>query len=433
MAKKKAAGQPPNEADFTFPEQDTKLDFRVINTVSQPRKEFPDIRELADSIARHGLLYPLVILKLDEEQCRKYLGNLNAIWESEHCIEELTVVREGKKRIFYLLLAGERRLRAYRHLWKKGCSDCLEVYGKEKRGTCFRRHISVEGMIPTRICENMPIHEALILQMIENTSRVQLSLNDEARGLAYLYRTFRMADPALTVKDFARHFGRGETTVRSALRFCKLPPEIQGAVDNGNDYGKLEFGIAVQLARLQEHGCDEEELLHRMKTAQLDRTTVPDFRQSVTSYLQFLRGQGCLFDSDVSRRLAALGQHKQIVERHILGALYTQLQYMLTVIRLFENGDLGMEDSPFSVRSPVKVYLRVVQTLAQALPHMRQFLPEKDLAMIGATLAEGLEVTRILEAALAEAKETGTEAPGPEEKEVGIPVGAPGGNLHQQD
>ena len=137
----------------------------IVPNPYQPRREIhPEhIEELAKSIQSEGLLQPVV-------------------------------VREKKGK--FELIAGERRLHAFRHLKLK--------------------------LIPARIIEASDASSAAIA-LIENLQRENLNPIDEALGYASLVRDFD-----LTQEAAAERVGKGRATVANALRLLTLGSEIQG-------------------------------------------------------------------------------------------------------------------------------------------------------------------------------------------------------------
>ena len=138
---------------------------RIVANPYQPRSEIhPEhVEELAKSIQSEGLLQPIVVRE-----------------------------KNGK----FELIAGERRLHAFRHL--------------------KLRHI------PARIIEASDASSASIA-LIENLQRENLNPIDEALGYASLVRDFD-----LTQEAAAERVGKGRATVANALRLLTLGSEIQG-------------------------------------------------------------------------------------------------------------------------------------------------------------------------------------------------------------
>jgi len=138
---------------------------QILANPYQPRREInpAQVEELAKSIHSEGLLQPIVVRA------------------------------KGKK---FELIAGERRLRAFKHLKHKS--------------------------IPARIIEATDASSAA-LALIENLQRENLNPIDEALGYASLVRDFD-----LTQEAAAERVGKGRATVANALRLLSLGSEIQG-------------------------------------------------------------------------------------------------------------------------------------------------------------------------------------------------------------
>ncbi len=137
----------------------------------QARKDFDDkaLSELADSIAKYGILQPLLVRPLAD-------GG-------------------------YQLIAGERRWRASR------LAGLTEV--------------------PVVIRE-MTDEEASALSLIENLQREDLNPIEEAMGLHSL-----MNDFGLTQEETAERVGKSRPAVANALRLLNLPQAILELVRNG--------------------------------------------------------------------------------------------------------------------------------------------------------------------------------------------------------
>lgn len=137
----------------------------IVSNPYQPRREInpQHVEELAKSIQSEGLLQPIVVRA------------------------------KGKQ---FELIAGERRLHAFRHLGNQS--------------------------IPARIIEASDASSAT-LALIENLQRENLNPIDEALGYASLVRDFD-----LTQEAAAERVGKGRATVANAMRLLSLGNEIQG-------------------------------------------------------------------------------------------------------------------------------------------------------------------------------------------------------------
>ncbi|MFR2562590.1 MAG: ParB/RepB/Spo0J family partition protein [Anaeromassilibacillus sp.] len=132
---------------------------------AQPRKDFNDeaLAELADSIAQHGVLQPLLV--------RPLLGG------------------------GYQIVAGERRWRAAR---MAGVSE-----------------------VPVVIRE-MSDHEVMELALIENLQREDLTPLEEAQGYQSLIDQYGM-----TQEEISRTVGKSRPAVANALRLLHLPEDLR--------------------------------------------------------------------------------------------------------------------------------------------------------------------------------------------------------------
>ena len=137
----------------------------------QPRKEFDSeaLSELADSIAQHGVLQPLLL--------RPMLSG------------------------GYRIVAGERRWRAAR---MAGLTE-----------------------VPAVIRE-MTDSEEMLFALIENLQREDLTPLEEARG----YRTLIEAQD-LTQEEVSQAVGKSRPSVTNALRLLNLPDDIQEMLEKG--------------------------------------------------------------------------------------------------------------------------------------------------------------------------------------------------------
>tara|TARA_B100001142_G_scaffold52824_1_gene50685 strand:- start:45146 stop:46015 length:870 start_codon:yes stop_codon:yes gene_type:complete len=155
--------------------QSNKLDDQIskINIVSispnpaQPRKKFKedDIQELAESIKNHGVLQPIII--------RNNPNNQNE----------------------YLLIAGERRLRA------------SKIAGLEK--------------IPA-IIKKVDDQENVELAIIENIQRKNLSALEEAAAYKQLADEYNLIQ-----EEIAQKVGKSRSAIANSIRLLELPNEIQ--------------------------------------------------------------------------------------------------------------------------------------------------------------------------------------------------------------
>lgn len=135
----------------------------IIKNPNQPRKEFDEdkINSLSISIRENGLIQPIIV--------SKYLDK-------------------------YLLIAGERRLRAF------------ELLGKKK--------------IPA-IIKNCKEENIFTLALIENIQRNNLNPIEEARAYENLIKA-----QDLTQESIANKLGKSRSYITNSLRLLKLPNQV---------------------------------------------------------------------------------------------------------------------------------------------------------------------------------------------------------------
>ncbi len=154
-----------NSLEETSAAQPVKLNLMDIEpNKDQARKQFDEaaLSELADSIAQHGVLQPLLV--------RPLIGG------------------------GYQLVAGERRWRASR--------------------------IAGLTQVPVVIKE-LSDTEAAVISLIENLQREDLNPVEEALGFSSLMKDFN-----LTQEEAAQKVGKSRPAVANALRLLKLPEKV---------------------------------------------------------------------------------------------------------------------------------------------------------------------------------------------------------------
>src|SRR3990167_9877769 len=105
------------------------IGFHDIVILPQHRKVFEGIEDLAENIAYIGLIHTPIIGIFTPDGFDEYLSVINEIHRENLEPDNFRQYElEGK---YYVLIAGERRLRACQFLWYKGCSQCQEAWGKD--------------------------------------------------------------------------------------------------------------------------------------------------------------------------------------------------------------------------------------------------------------------------------------------------------------
>ena len=184
----------------------------------QPRKHFDEqaLSELAQSIADHGVIQPLLVRPMTDGS--------------------------------YQLIAGERRWRASR---MAGLTE-----------------------VPVVIRE-MSDSEAMELALVENLQREDLNPIEEARGFQLLMETY-----ALTQEQAASRVGKSRPAVANAMRLLLLPDDVLQMVETGvlsAGHARALLGLAqsddmVALAKqIVEKGLSVRETERLVKTATQDK------------------------------------------------------------------------------------------------------------------------------------------------------------------
>ncbi|MBP6880815.1 ParB/RepB/Spo0J family partition protein [Candidatus Saccharibacteria bacterium] len=144
----------------------------IVANPYQPRREFDDLRikDLANSIDQHGLLQPVVLLKV---------GNNS-----------------------YQVIAGERRLRAFQLLKEKTIPSIVRTAKEQQQ---------------------------LELALIENVQREDLNVLELAQAYQQLANEF-----SLTHVKIAEQVGRSDRSVTNIIRLLKLPDRAKKALNNND-------------------------------------------------------------------------------------------------------------------------------------------------------------------------------------------------------
>lgn len=180
----------------------------------QPRRRFDDdgLEELSQSIKETGILQPVL------------------------------VTRDGDR---FRILAGERRVRAAR--------------------------LAGLTRVPVLVKEGLEDRDHLLLALIENVQRRDLTAMEEAESYWHLKDKFGM-----TQDEIAERVGKDRTTVANAMRLLKLPAEVRAQVEDG----LLSAGHARTLLALPS-AADQEtlarEFLRRSLSVRAAESRVAEF------------------------------------------------------------------------------------------------------------------------------------------------------------
>lgn len=353
-----------------------------INTLPQPRQTFEEIEELAENIALRGLINPLTVVRFSAENAKRHLEKTANLWKTNLQLKSLKGVVEGNENFYYILISGERRLRALRHL------QTLH---------------SQEFHIPVSLCEDISSEEFFFLQVSENIHK-QVPPHEQALAYVSLLRTRREENPKYPLAQFARDVGRSESKIRTDLRFCELPSIIQDFIVND----QLAYGIGDQLARLQPYYEDEKLKEEKLKSwavlAMAGNYTVREFRKAVTNEIrqrEFGQTMLGLFEEE-QEKVALRLKKRWVVARNMVRGLAKFNVYFRNVNSLFEKGLLGEEESPFSEGSPVRIFLAAISAEEGSLSYLRTLasksrLTKKEGEKSEAVLREARSLLELIE------------------------------------
>ncbi|PIT90330.1 MAG: hypothetical protein COU22_02735 [Candidatus Komeilibacteria bacterium CG10_big_fil_rev_8_21_14_0_10_41_13] len=190
LNEEQSAGGQINDADRQEKVWQIEVDKIAANPL-QPRQTFDhaDLEDLVNSIKKHGILQPLIVVKAGS-------GN-------------------------YQLIAGERRLRAAK--------------------------ISEFKTVPCLIKDVEELQQ-LEMALIENVQRANLNPIEEAVAYQKLIDDF-----SLTQEEVASRVGKKRTTIANALRLLDLPDEVQSALRENKisvGHAKVILSAETETARL---------------------------------------------------------------------------------------------------------------------------------------------------------------------------------------
>jgi len=161
----------PQSQDIVLPAGVTKIPIsKIKKNPHQPRKHFDSksLDELSASIKEKGVVTPITVRSFDNQ---------------------------------YILIAGERRLRASK-------------LAKEKN-------------IPAYILEVIDESEMMEVALIENIQRENLNPIEESEAYAVLQSKFNLSQ-----SQIAKTVGKNRSTITNALRLLQLPVEIKKSLRN---------------------------------------------------------------------------------------------------------------------------------------------------------------------------------------------------------
>ena len=170
---------------------------------------------------------PLLCAHLSHEDTVQYLKEYSEFYGVETDVSELRPDENGR---YTILISGHRRKRAIRQLISENDLDISKV----------RAHVNQR--------DSITFEKALVAQVRENTYE-KVPPEEVARHIEQFYKYLCSTQPEKpTYREIARKLGQSESIVRTALRFCSLPEEIQELAHNKT----LPYSIIVKLDKIHE-------------------------------------------------------------------------------------------------------------------------------------------------------------------------------------
>src|SRR5690625_1912835 len=246
---------------------------QIIPNTFQPRTKFDEdkIKELAQTLKTHGMIQPIVVRQKKDDQ--------------------------------YEVIAGERRLRAAKHLGWKTISA---------------------------IIRNLNDTETASIALIENIQREELSVIEEARAYEQLLEMHSLTQEAL-----AQRLGKSQSTIANRLRLLTLPDEVQQKL--------LEKQISERHARALMKLKDETlqvKFLHEIIEKQL---TVREAEAAIEKFLM------------KAKKKPKRKQKRQIVSKDIRIVTNTIKSYL----KLIEQTGVAVESEEKNLEDYYQITIRV--------------------------------------------------------------------------
>jgi|GEM_PF-4428710 len=321
---------------------ETHLPLKSIFVAAQPRKIFTNIKGLADNIVHEELLYPVLVNGYQsgaDAKVRKHLAHVNFIYRSKSRLKDVPIYKGFR----IILIAGERRLRAFKLLWNVGCSKCLARYGPESPGTCYRRRFGNRG-IWARVYQRSP-EKTVSMQTSENQHESLLP-HEDAIQIGYRFRAkLRFEDPRYPKARFAREMGKDPETVYDAIDYFTQPEKTFNFVAIGilpYSIGRLLGKFYARVGGTPKGRDAYDSLLLNVLGASYK---AQDFKKIVRERISFLVNPtptlGKIFNLSANRDAEAR-YIRRVVGQNMIFALSHYERYFQKANMLFMDGALGI-------------------------------------------------------------------------------------------
>lgn len=196
----------------------------ILPDPNQPRKEFDqaELKELADSIVAEGQLTPINVAKLSEDHSGRPFGKN------------------------YGLICGERRLRAHQLAGLETILAVVEEFQLDDKAI-YRK------------------------QLLENAVRQDLKPVEFAFACKH-----GVEEMGMSLEEIAAAMGKSPATIAKSISLCKLPSEVQKALNRG----EIPKAVAERIAELP-----DGQMLSAFSAALKKPKNVEDMKAAINAYL----------------------------------------------------------------------------------------------------------------------------------------------------
>ena len=346
--------------DGLVKKRNLRYPFRKIFAIRQIRKTFKakNIHDLAESIAREGLVHLPTVGLFDQKGFEYYLELTNEIY-NDSLPEKLTIdmfaeyEQDGQ---WCVIITGECRLRACQILWDEGCENCRSGEDDYVPGACFIDRFGGEDL-PVDISYN-PDPYAARRHQIEENMHDRPPASEEAVHIAAFIKLIRHKDTDCSLEKIAEMGGFSVDRARDAFNYDHLPLVVKQAVDKNT----ISYGIALQLCRLQRAGISSDEIIRQLATVIRRRPsyTVGKFSEVVQAKLDSIEQRSLEEMMEMTSSADEKRLFRQSFKAEYGNALVENLRWAQNVEFLLTRL-LEAEDSPLLDRSNLE-QLRVIAT-----------------------------------------------------------------------
>ncbi|MEI8224182.1 MAG: KorB domain-containing protein [bacterium] len=353
-----------------------QLDWVNFVTLPQMRKEFDmvGIRELAYDLAINGMVNPQIVALFPEKEFWEYVNYVCAVWKRPLTLKERAVIEQKKQPDGYqVIVAGERRLRAFNVLWNEGCHQCQQE-GVVTPGSCWTKHFG-SRVITARVPQTKDARVLLSTQLAENV-HYRPSTHEEAEAIAMFTVFLKAENKSISNTEIAKRIGRSADMVSRSLEFYSLPESIRALVRDKI----IKYGIAIELGRLKDKAQYlEMDLLREANIAVTHKqyTKVEEFHKYVSGLiLEYERNQ--LQQTNALEMMFALASPEQRMRTALnpqtILAVRSLLPFLGKTVTLWEHP----ENLPFVAGKKLTLgglledYEKVVALLELAIPYIEK-------------------------------------------------------------